>query len=189
MDSLRCPAAHEESWLVVMVHDAVDATLLRADLACPVCGAEYEVRDGLAQFVAAAEPASTQASARIMHDLDLSRLAALLGMTESTQSALLIGAHDATGVQQASMQIGERLPLGAGTIAAAALDEAHATPTYLAEAVRVVRQGGRIVAPATAPLPDGVRELARDETEWVAEVTARASGLIELRRRAPEIID
>jgi hypothetical protein len=35
-------------------------------------------------------------------------------------------------------------------------------------------------------LPAGVTELARDATEVVAEITARASGLVELRRRAPD---
>lgn len=49
-------------------------------------------------------------------------------------------------------------------------------------AVRAVQQGGRMIAPADVPVPDDVRELARDEDEWVGEVRVAASGLVPLRR-------
>jgi electron transfer flavoprotein alpha subunit len=42
------------------------------------------------------------------------------------------------------------------------------------------------VAPATSLLPTGVQMVARDAHEQVADVTTRASGLVELRRRAPD---
>jgi len=64
------------------------------------------------------------------------------------------------------------------------VDAAHASRVMLESIVRAVRLGGRVLAPATVPIPDGLRELARDDEEWVAEVTVRASGLVELRRRA-----
>jgi threonine dehydrogenase-like Zn-dependent dehydrogenase len=84
---------------------------------------------------------------------------------------------------------GPRWPLAARQAAAVALDAAHATPAQLAQAVRVLRPGGRLVAPAWAPLPEGVRELARDATEWVAEAAGsppahEASPLVTLRRRS-----
>jgi hypothetical protein len=40
-----------------------------------------------------------------------------------------------------------------------------------------------LVAPAHAPLPAGVRELARDEREWVAVKESAASAPVPLRRR------
>ena len=77
-----------------------------------------------------------------------------------------------------------RVPRLAEPSEAAAVDAAHTTPDMLASIVRALGQGARLVAPVTTPLPPGVRELARDAAEWVAETTTRASGLIELRRRA-----
>jgi hypothetical protein len=49
--------------------------------------------------------------------------------------------------------------------------------------VRVVRPGGRIVAPVHAPLPANVKELARDDRQWVAEVTEVLSAPIRIQRR------
>ena len=46
---------------------------------------------------------------------------------------------------------------------------------------RQLAPGGRLVAPADAPVPNGVTELARDERQWVAERDA-VPALAELRR-------
>lgn len=204
LDALRCPNDHDESWLVAMVHRADGPVLLDADLACPVCSAEFAVRDGMATFsdtVLIATPGLAP---------DPLRLAALLGVTEGALPILLAGQVTRAGRGLAGhvpvpqvwinaptevadqpaftsrLALRERLPLGVATLAAAAIDAPHATPILLSGLVRAIRQGGRLVAPVATPLPAGVRELARDEQEWVAEVTARASGLIELRRRAPD---
>jgi hypothetical protein len=148
------------------------------------------------------------------HDPD--RLAALLGVAEGPWPVVLVGARAAEGAALAArvsppqwwinpapvalgdaphptwlagvLHVGPQWPLAARQAAAVALDAAHATPSQLAEAVRLLRPGGRLVAPASAPLPEGVRELARDAAEWVAEATSavRAEGdgpLVPLRRR------
>lgn len=202
LDSLRCPRPHEESWLVAMVHRADGPNLLDAELACPVCGAEFRVTHGVARFdetgpVHRGEP---------VHAL---RLAAQLGVTEGVVPVLLTGGYTAAGAELSALTsvpqvwvngpegnlrpvsgsvitVSGRVPLGVETLAGAAVDEAHAETEMLESIVRAVRMRGRIVAPAHIPLPSGVRELARDDAEWVAEVTTRASGLVELRRRAPD---
>jgi uncharacterized protein YbaR (Trm112 family) len=203
LDSLRCPRAHAESWLVAMVHRADGPYLIEADLACPVCGAEFRVIDGEAHFDAATRTLGNDS-------LDATRTAALLGVTEGSLPILLTGSYAGTGAALAdlvpmaqlwlnpplgapapatpysTLSASVTLPLGVETIAAAAVDGAHATSEMLESIVRAVRLGGRIIAPAAVPLPAGLRELARDEAEWVAEVTTRASGLVELRRRAPD---
>ena len=75
------------------------------------------------------------------------------------------------------------LPLAAGAAHAVALDAAAARDDALvAGAVRALRGGGRLVAPAWAALPADVRELARDERHWVAERDAPASAPVALRR-------
>lgn len=208
LDALRCPAVHEESWLVAVVHSAEGSALIHAELACPVCGAEYRIVQGVAQFAAETtregEPPTESVAPLPEQTL---RLAALLGVAESQLPIALIGRYAAMsalltdfvaapqvlvnaggvpGVLGASrIIVADRLPLGVGTLAAAAIDEVHASATMLESVGRALRMGGRMVAPALVPVPAGMREIARDAAEWVAETTTRASGLIELRRRAP----
>ena len=43
--------------------------------------------------------------------------------------------------------------------------------------------GGRIVGPARASVPEGVKELVRDETVWVGEREAPAAPLVRLHVR------
>jgi hypothetical protein len=65
-----------------------------------------------------------------------------------------------------------------------ALDSATADVARLDAAVRALRPRGRLVAPADAPLPGGVAELARDAEHWVAERDAAVvSDVVTLRRR------
>jgi uncharacterized protein YbaR (Trm112 family) len=202
LDSLRCPRPHEESWLVAMVHRADGPNLLDAELACPVCGAEFRVTDGVARF-------DDPVPARLGEPVHALRLAAQLGVTEGVVPVLLTGGYTSAGAELSALTpvpqvwvngsegnlrpvagsviiVSGRVPLGVETLAGAAVDEAHAESEMLESIVRAVRMRGRIVAPAHIPLPSGVRELARDDAEWVAEVTTRASGLVELRRRAPD---
>jgi hypothetical protein len=49
--------------------------------------------------------------------------------------------------------------------------------------VLATRTGGRIVAPAQSLLPDGVRELVRDEHVWVGEREAPPSAFARLHVR------
>ncbi len=212
LDALRCPGTHEESWLVAMVLEANGSTLLVAELACPVCGAEFRISDGVAHFAdVATAPLVTTAMPSEPYTSDMVlRLAALLGVAESQLPVALVGRYAAASGVLASfvaapqllvnsgpaipapgvsrIMVADRLPLGVETLAAIAVDDAHASPALLESAARALRLGGRLVAPADAPIPAGMRELARDDSEWVAETTVRASGLIELRRRAPESV-
>jgi len=210
LDALRCPGTHEESWLVAMVLEASGSSLLVAELACPVCGAEFRIVNGIAHF-AGATPAAPPAWPSEPYTPAMAlRLAALLGVAESQLPVALVGRYTAASSALASLVsapqllingspvipgpgvsclvVAGRLPLGVESLAAIAVDATHATATFLDSATRALRLGGRLVAPADAPVPAGMRELARDTTEWVAETTARASGLVELRRRAPDSI-
>ena len=52
------------------------------------------------------------------------------------------------------------------------------------ELTRVLRPDGRLVAPAAIPVPAGIRELARDEREWVGAAEGdAATAPVPLRRR------
>lgn len=84
---------------------------------------------------------------------------------------LLVNAAPApAGPSASGLRVVGTLPLAPGAAHGVALDEATAADRgLLAGAARALRPGGRLVAPAAAPLPDGVRELARDARHWVAE--------------------
>lgn len=213
LDALRCPAPHAEGWLVAVVHAADGPRLQEAELACPACGAAFVVRGGVARFHEPSvprEPAPPPVAGAMPH---ADRLAALLGVADGPHPVLLVGARTAEGAALAArvtppqwwlnppapvpappadpallaavLHVGVRWPLASRVVAAVAVDGAHATPEALAEAARVLRAGGRLVAPASAPLPAGVRELVRDDAEWVAEATGPTGGLVALRRRQP----
>ncbi len=133
------------------------------------------------------------------------RLAALLGLADESARALLCGdtalvAHDIealtgarclavndrsvhgehTPLDRLRLEPTARIPLGDASLHGLAVDQAHVA--LLADATRVVRRGGRIVAPASATVPDGCRELARDARQWVANVDLAVSAPVMLQR-------
>jgi hypothetical protein len=73
------------------------------------------------------------------------------------------------------------VPFTDDTFRAVALD-ADLPVSFVADAVRATATGGRVLARAGVAAPPGLKELARDDTEWVA---ARESGgaMVELKRR------
>ena len=78
------------------------------------------------------------------------------------------------------------LPLRPGVARGIVLDESHGSPTFVAAAAAALRPGGRLVAPASVDVPDGILELARDGRRWVGEAGGAQRGVVELtRRRTP----
>lgn len=181
-------------------------------LGCPVCAAEYAIRDGVTYF---AEPDSArEESAGLIPD-DALRLAALLNVSEASGTVALVGAdvavaHALQGVVPMRCVIVDP-PAPAGTrwtrsaraplavlecdgilpVPHGSLDGIfvqHAGARGLSVAVAALRPKGRLVASANAPFPAGVVELARDARHWVAERSADADAagsalLVQLRRR------
>jgi hypothetical protein len=79
------------------------------------------------------------------------------------------------------VRAGARLPLAVGAARAVAVDDADAV--RIASAALTTRTGGRLVAPAHALVPDGVRELARNEHVWVGERETASSAPVRLHVR------
>jgi len=210
VDLLRCPAAHEETWLVASTGRMVDRHIVEGSLGCPICRAVYPVHGGVTDFSGGEPPAEPAPEAAAGGDApsedDALRLAALLGLAEPNQRAMLIGdwgrlaepllaivptelllvdppAGVGAGEGRSPIRCGARpVPLAAEGLRAAALDGATARDAARARAaVRAVRAGGRVVGPADAPLPAEVRELARDGRHWVGEREATASAPVPLR--------
>lgn len=210
IELLRCPEAHEPSALVTVAFTRDGDRLLSGELGCPVCGAAYTLRDGVVwlehEGVRTSDAVSRpHASAPDVDRRDVEGTAALLDLAEPGMRAVLCGAYgtvaaalvDMTGarciaiggateselpaeVDQVRTLSRARLPFADACIDALAVDATHAE--LLADAARVVRVGARVLAPSHLAVPRGLKELARDATEWVAVVLPRSTAPVGLRR-------
>lgn len=196
IEHLRCPRDHEPSPLVAAASRSEHRYIIEGVLGCPVCGAEFEVREGVARFgdaprIAPGEP-SMETATRIAAFLELTdargfvilagRWAAHAGLVAQLVDTplLLLNPPAGASLEGASAVIqGAVLPIAEGAARAAAVDPEAMDPLRCANAVR---DGGRVLGPAALQLPDGLRELARDAREWVAERVSSAPRLVELKR-------
>lgn len=210
VDALRCPEDHEESWLVLSPTRIEARHVLDGTLGCHVCRAEYAVRDGIADLRPSSDPEATPVrddalAVSDVEPVDPFRLAAIMNLGDPLGFAVLVGvwgrAADALREMPQSppllvvnppedvrmepgvsgLRCGRRIALADGSARAVAVDAASVH--LLESAVQATRAGGRVVGPAVAPLPAGLRELARDESVWVAQREATASPLVTLHVR------
>lgn len=202
VDALRCPVPHEESWLVAAATRMEHRHIVHGTLGCPVCSAEYPIRDGVVDFRSGAEP--HPALPPHTPDEPAMRLAAMLDLTDAQGFAVLLGRWGSRAAELAAIvetplilvdppdgvigapgisvvRTDGEVPLGAGAARAMAIDEVGVARA--ASAVRATRTRGRVMAPLSLALPDGVRELARDDALWVAEREPAPSPLITLHVR------
>ena len=209
-ERLVCPAAHERTPLIVVSQETRDRDLLRGVAGCMHCTREGQLHDGSLEFTHDATQASRMGNARmssaqasgVVDDDVLFRLVALLGLGDPGLPLLLgpsyvdaadalVSRHDAiVAVLEAEgpsgpgvgkvRGAGNAVPFADGTFHAVALD-GSLTDAARADAVRCVRVGGRVMAPADLPVPPRVRELARDAQHWVGEVETPAL-VVPLRR-------
>ena len=199
VDSLRCPAGHPESTLVLSAESWSGSRVATGLLGCPVCHARYPIVDGVVDFSGGVpDPRPPDES----FPSEPVRLAAQLGLAEPGGIVLLTGRYaslaealrelvevtcvvgDVSGELPATavvFRVPGALPLRDATLRAAAIDVPRNTPGFLAEVIRCVAGRGRVVAPVPSPMPAGVRLVARDAIEWVVEVEA-VHPVIPLRR-------
>lgn len=204
VDLLRCPRPHELAWLVLASYRTADRDVVDGALGCSVCGARYPIERGVADL--RGDEAGVGAPAAAASDEETAvRAAALLGLAEPGGVAVLTGTWSAaapdvarlvervhilaidagealaSGSGVSPVRAGARLPLRPTVVRGIALDAAHADAAMLASAVAALQPGGRLVAPAPAPVPDAVRELARDAEHWVGEKQAAPGPVVQLR--------
>src|SRR5450756_1712458 len=99
IDLLRCPVAHEDSWLVAAVTRMDGRIVLEGKLGCPVCNASYAVRDGAALLQADTIRDAPRGVAQSGNELEddvndvnaATRVAAFLELTRPGSLALLAG--------------------------------------------------------------------------------------------------
>ncbi|HEX5577885.1 MAG TPA: hypothetical protein VFX40_05875 [Gemmatimonadaceae bacterium] len=187
IDLLRCPVPHEDSWLVAAFTDMDGRFVRKGKLGCPVCSKTYPIIDGTA-FFAPARSADATSPAAASED-EVVRAAALLGLTRPGALVVIVGSS-AGAAQLAEMTeskvivvnpgtridetervgivtAGERIPLADGSADGLITDDS--SEGLIAEAARLLRPGGRIVAGAGTDLGPRFHELARDERNVVAE--------------------
>jgi uncharacterized protein YbaR (Trm112 family) len=189
VQSLRCPAEHESSWLVARTDRLEARHIVAGVLGCPICGREYPIVEGILKLGTPIEREGVDLGPEAAV-----RAAALLGLTSPGGVVLLAGAWSSVAVEVASMadgvhvlamdaqgsappaglgvsriDAGATMPLGEGVARGIALDQAHADPNILELAARALRSRGRLLAPARADVPHVLEELARDDAWWVAE--------------------
>ena len=191
-DQLRCTAAHAETWLVARADVAEHGWMVDGVLGCPVCHLERAVRAGVVIWndTHGATPAGP--SGATVPDDDASvRVAALLAFSDSHAPFLLcgvLGVHAAAlgGMATAPLVLldppddsaaglatiirgTDRMPFADRSVQGIALDAVHAAAGRIDWAVRALVPTGRMVANADVPVPTGIREMARDDVQWVGE--------------------
>jgi hypothetical protein len=187
VDTLRCLEPHEETWLVAAASRMDGRHLVDGVLGCPLCRREYAVRDGTAWF-----------------SMRQPNTGALLGLSQPGGIVVLAGswaayadavaelgvshvvvlnarANESSAQEVSSVVVGDRLPFGAAALRGVAFDRGAVSAALLSSAVASLRSRGRLVAPSDAAVPDGVKVLARDDLDWVAERTLVASPPVALR--------
>lgn len=204
IDLLRCTNAHKDIWLVASFKTVSNRFVLEASLGCPSCSAQYPVHEGIADFSAGVALPSWEAErAAASHGKEelATRAGAYLAATEPGATIVLGGvwAYAARELSEMAevrvlalnapeevkesqtvglLRVGSEIPVAPGSVLGVALD-AWFPAKIVESAVRVVRPGGRIVAPASFNTPSGLSVLAHDDKYWVAQ---KAPEVIKLSR-------
>jgi len=202
IDRLRCLNGHEDTWLVASIESADERDVRKGTLGCPICSAEYPIRDGVVLF-GDVPPASD----RTPSSDEALRLAAALDLTDGRMTAILHGAWGANasilrGVSPAQLLLvnppagvtsGDGIsivrapvaPVAAAWADAIAVD-AGAAPAMVDSLRSSLRGGGRMLAPLDLDRPPGFEEMARDGEVWVGQLDPSfvAGAPIGLRRAA-----
>jgi len=205
LDLLRCVNPHEDTWLVASLKAISNRFVIDGILGCPVCHAEYGVRHGIVDFRQEGDslPTPSPGSGPVPRNREelATRVGAFLNATEPG-ATLVVGGAWGNAAQELSvmtetrvlvlnpakevdesetvglLRVSREIPLAAGSALGVAVD-ASFPPEIISSAVKVVRPGGRILAPTSMTPPAGAAILARDDRFWVAEKPAE---MIPLRR-------
>jgi uncharacterized protein YbaR (Trm112 family) len=191
-DHLRCPAAHEESFVVLLPDTVADRYVRAGQVGCPACGRVHRVEDGVLDLgdAPAVAPAGDDVPAA-------DALAALMGLGGPGGFLVLAGsaaarAHELAralpGVHVAavnpppgvtdghgvSVLRAARLPVRSASMRSVVLGAPFgADAAWRREAARAVLPGLRVVGQGPAPGEPGLELLAEASGWWVAQRAAR----------------
>lgn len=184
-DHLRCPADHDESYLVLLPEQIDARSVVAGALGCPICGRTYQVQDGIALL---GEPPFTSNSETT---LDPAGLTALVGLSGPGGYLALVGSaaslwfevrelspgvglvlinppedvRDAPGL---SVIRSSRIPLKSRSMRGVVLGARYGDDTYwVDEASRVILPGLRVVGVGAEPVSQTVELMASAGQAWV----------------------
>lgn len=201
LDVLRCTVDHPQIPLVATISTRDDRLVRDGVLGCPTCRSEYLIRDGIALFAAGDSVQEREGTGGYSADGAL-RAGAFLGAADGVTVALVgrwaryahelsqlvamrayaVNADEPVGESErvGELRSGRKLPFADGSLRGIAIDEPGWSVADLAVAARSLSASGRMVAPADAPVPDEIEEIARDAEFWVGE---KRGPLVALHRR------
>lgn len=187
-DHLRCPADHEESFLVLLPDRMEGRWVKSGQLGCPVCGQTFEMVDGVLDT---GDAPAADASRPNFESLTAEGLTALTGLSGPGGYLVLVGAlagywqdlsqtnHgvglvavnpgpdvlDAPGV---SVIRSGRIPLKSRSMRGVVLSRPYADDSaWVREAARVVLPGLRVVGQGSGPPEDLIALMASAGGVWV----------------------
>lgn len=187
-DHLRCPADHEERFLVLLPDRLEGRSVKEGHLGCPVCGRTFALREGVLDIGGAPQSAESTA-------LSPDALTALAGVNGPGGYLVLVGppsSHwravagllpgvalvavnpvpelvDEPGI---SVLRGGRLPLKSRSMRGVVLGQGYAEDAiWVRDACRVVLPGLRVVGEGAAPPSELIELMASGGGVWVG--TAR----------------
>lgn len=190
-DHLRCPADHDEAFLVLMPIDLADRQVVSGHLGCPVCERTFPVIDGVAVFGSmggqgggGAEQSGSEVSAdAIAAFLGLegpggyvllvgdvgAQAPALSKLLPGVHFAVLNGPPDLADSVAVSRLVAPSVPLKTRSMRGVVLGADAPQLGWQSEAARVVLPGLRVVGQGTpADLPE-LELLASAGGWWVAK--------------------
>ena len=194
-DHLRCPAAHDEAFLVLLPGPVIDRSVRSGTLGCLACGREYPIVDGVAVFGSGRVEWSERSKGKnnAVETIGAEAIAAFLGLTgpggyvalvgdsarfASGLAAILPGVHfvavnppaDVAESAAVSLLQAPSLPLKTGSLRGVVLGSDYGEPGWRHDAARSVLPGLRVVGQGTPPgLSEPLDLLAAAGGWWVGK--------------------
>ena len=193
-DHLRCPAPHDEAFLVLVPYEMNGRAVWRGVLGCPICQREFRISHGIAVFElhgrtgSPADPSVSGGSGQV----DAAALVSFLGLEgpggylglfgaagrfAATLPSVLPGVHlvalnprdGLSGSDTLSVLRGPSAPLKTGSLRGVVLGAGMgADPDWQKEAARVTLPGLRMVGEGPPPAVTGIEVLGNADGWWVA---------------------
>ena len=188
-EHLCCPEDHEETFCVIAAEEIVERSVVRGTVGCPICHAEYPIRDGVVALFPPGTPVPDQPAGTFA--MEAAVVQALLDLSGPGGYVALIGsaghvAADLAGLcagvemivvdppkgvvagSHVSVILGAgRIPLRRATARGIVFGPEVRSAAQLEDVRRVLLPGLRAVTVgAGAPLP-GLDTLATDGERWV----------------------